>query len=78
MTIDKQDLKLLEALGSKLYLFTKTSAQEHRAFDLFKQGLLDRRSEVYRMSAGRRTVEYRWAYRRTEAGTKIVHRKGLT
>jgi len=62
------EAKLLRKCPDKAFEFMKTHAQERTAFDLFRKGLLERKSEVYSMSRGGRSMELRWSYRRTDAG----------
>jgi hypothetical protein len=62
------EIKLLSKCPDKSFEFMKGHAQERSAFDLFRKGLLERRSEMYSMKAGGRSVELRWSYRRTDAG----------
>ena len=68
MKLTKGQARLLAMCPDKRFEFMKTSAQERNAFDMYRAGLLERRSEVYSMKRGGSTVEMRWAYRRTLAG----------
>lgn len=70
----RQDARDHERLAkfTKVYEFPQGSHAERFAFEMYEKGLLERENQVYSVSAGGRTTEYRWAYRLSAAGQKIV------
>jgi hypothetical protein len=68
----KAQARLLAKCPDKMFEFMKTQAQEHDAFELFRAGMLDRRFDVYSMRAGGKSMNMRWAYRRTAAGREAL------
>jgi len=70
--MDKFDLALLKKCSPRMFEFMKTAAQERRAFELFSKGLLVRQNEVYRVSGGGKSIEYRWSYKVSEAGQEML------
>lgn len=63
---------LLVICPDKVFEFMKTAAQERNAFEMYRAGLLERKNRMYSMRAGGRSAEFRWAYRRTDAGRAAV------
>jgi hypothetical protein len=73
VAIDRHDIALLRLCSpGGAYMFTSRAAQESRAHSLFLMGLLERRSQVYKVSRNGRRTDIRWAYRRTKTGTKAL------
>ena len=72
--LSKSDLRRLAPFSDE-YEFPKSSAQEWFAFDMFQAGLLERRWELYSVSAGRKTAQFRWSYRLTEEGCAALGRE---
>lgn len=71
MELTKSDLRRLR-LFSHEHEFPKTASQENFAFEMGRLGLLERRWEMYSMSAGRKTAQYRWSYKLTPAGCAAI------
>lgn len=69
--LTKADLRRLGSFSDE-YEFPKSSSQEWFAFDMFQAGYLERQWEVYSVSAGRKTAQYRWSYRLTKEGFVAV------
>ena len=69
---DARDRSRLAKFAEQAFEFTRNGHAERFAFEMFRKGLLERRSEVYSVSAGARTVEYRWAYRLSPEGLAFV------
>ena len=55
-----------------IYEFPSGAHAERFAFEMYEKGLLERENQVYSVSAGGRSMEYRWAYRLSTAGRKIL------
>lgn len=70
--MDKFELALLKKCSPRVFEFMRTAAQERRAFELFGKGLLVRQNEVYRISGGGKSTEYRWSYKLSEAGQAML------
>jgi hypothetical protein len=58
------------------YEFPRGAHVERFAFEMYGKGLLERENRVYSVSAGAQSAEYRWAYRLSVAGRKLVKGKG--
>lgn len=72
--LDKYDLRLLARLNAEGPSFMRHPSHEHRAFDMFGKGLLERENAVYKMTQS--FTEYRWRYWVTEAGRRALLRVG--
>jgi len=54
------------------YQFQSGAHVERFAFEMYVRGLLQRENQIYRISAGARSMEYRWAYRLSAKGRKFL------
>ncbi len=60
MAIDRFDERLLEQMAGKGWVFSKTSAQERRMYDLWRADRLTRDWRLHHATP--KTRSYRWAY----------------
>lgn len=74
--LSKLDLRLLARFPRTAYEFPNTAARERFAFDMFQAGLLERRWEMYSMSAGGKSAQFRWSYKLTAAGREALGEPG--
>ncbi len=66
--LDRHDLKLLATIGQVKAMFMRRDAQETRAADMVRIGLLTREMATYSFSARSGTSELRPRYTITKAG----------